>query len=219
MALDAGAHVQEGAGGGPHLARAVRLEARHAFPPAEGLGGVGQALDGAHLIADEQHRHAQQQDGRYGQPQDEDMGLGRHGPFARRDDAQHAAWLLHADVDIGGIAGGVVPEGLVQPRGQGLLQDTVDHADRPAPLFIGQDRSVLKRDGELHRPLGPVGDDGQVLRRRLVAIAFGRPGHVPGQALGQARGHGLPVGVEEGPGHGALHDQHRQDDDQQRPAP
>ncbi|MNS98393.1 hypothetical protein D3C72_1327570 [compost metagenome] len=143
------------------------------------------------------------------------MGLGRHGPFARGDDAQHPARLLHPDVDIGGIAGGVVPEGLVQPRGQGLLQRAVDDAQRPAPLFPGQDRAVLKRDGQLHRPLGPVGDDGQVLRRRLVAIALGGPGHVPGQALGQARGHGLPVGVEEGPGHGPLHDQDRQDDDQQ----
>ncbi|MNY10724.1 hypothetical protein D3C86_1437140 [compost metagenome] len=53
MALDAGAHVQEGAGGGPHLARAVGLEARHGLAPAKGLGGVGQTFDGAHLIADE----------------------------------------------------------------------------------------------------------------------------------------------------------------------
>ncbi|MNY83425.1 hypothetical protein D3C86_2261910 [compost metagenome] len=53
MALDAGAHVEEGAGGGADLARAMGFETRHAFAPAKGLGGVGQAFDGAHLIADE----------------------------------------------------------------------------------------------------------------------------------------------------------------------
>lgn len=75
--------------------RAVRLEPLVGLTPAEGLGGVGQPLYCADLIADEQDGDAHQQDGGDGQPQDKDVGLGGHGALARGDDAQHALGLLH----------------------------------------------------------------------------------------------------------------------------
>ena len=102
--------------GGADLAGPVRLEPRARLAPPEGLGRLGQPFDGADLIADEQDRDRHQQHGGHHQPQHEDMGLGRHGPLARGDDPQHALRLLHLDVDIGRIAGGREPEGLVQPR-------------------------------------------------------------------------------------------------------
>ena len=40
MTLDAPAHVEEGGGGGSHLARAMRLEAGHALASTEGLGAT-----------------------------------------------------------------------------------------------------------------------------------------------------------------------------------
>jgi hypothetical protein len=219
MALDPVAHGQEGGRGLTHLARAVRLEPGLDLAAPEGFRRLGQPLDGADLVADEQDRHRHQQHRRQHQPQHEDMGLGRHRPLARRDDAQHTVGLLHLDVDIGGIAGRIEPEGLVQPGVQRLLQRAVDDADRTPPLFCRQGLVLDQGDGQLHRTLSPVGDDGQVLRRRIGAVAFGRPGDVAGQPVGQARGHPLPVGVEEGPGHRPLHDQDRRDDDQQRPPP
>ena len=42
-------------------------------------------------------------------------------------------------------------------------------------------------------------------------------GDIAGHPLGQATGHGFPMFLEEGPGHGHLHQGHRQDDDQQGP--
>ena len=147
------------------------------------------------------------------------MGLGGDGALARSDDAQHALWLLHPDIDIGGVAGGVEPERLVQPRRQRLLQGPVDHTHRAASRLVGQGRTILKNDGQGHGPLGAVGDDRHIAGSWVVAPAFGRPGDVAGQSIGQPGGHRLPVHVEEGPGDGHLHDQHRQDDDQQRPSP
>ena len=46
----------------------------------------------------------------------------------------------------------------------------------------------------------------------------GRHGDLAGDAFGQAAGHGLPVFLEEGPGHRHLHHRHGQDDDQQGPS-
>ena len=219
VALNSVAHGHEGHGGGADLARAVRLEPGHGFAAPEGLCRVGQTLDGADLIADEQDGDAHQQDGRHRQPQDEDMGLGRHRTLARGDDAQHPLRLLDLDVDVGGIAGGVEPVGAVQTGVQGLVQHPVHDADGAAAFFGRKGAPILKHDGQGHRPLGAIGQLVQVRRAGVVLIAFDGPGDVAGQAFGQARGHRLPVGVEEDPGHRHLHDQHRQDDDQQRPAP
>ena len=217
--LDAVAHVHEGLGGGADLPGTRGLEALARLAPAEGLRRLGEAFDGADLVADEQDGDAHQQDGGDEQPEHEDVGLGRDGALARGDDAQHALGLLHPNVDVGRVAGGVEPEGLVQPVGEGLLERAVDDADRPAPGLGRQDVAFAQVDGERHRPLGAFGDDLEVLRGRVVGVALDRPGDVAGQAVGEAGGDGLPVGVEEGPGHRHLHDQHRQDDDQQRAAP
>ena len=189
------------------------------FATTEGLGRLGQPLDGPHLIADEQDGHPHQQDRGDGQPQDEDVGLGRHRPLARGDDPQHAMRLLHLDVDIGRVTRRIEPEGLVQPRRQRFLKGLVHHADGSTTLIPGQDVPLLEGDGKLHRALGTIRDRGQVRGGRCVAITFGRPGDVACQAFGQPCGHGLPVSVEEDPGHRYLHDQHRQYDDQQRSAP
>ena len=120
VALDARLHVEEGLGGLAHLARAVRPEARDLGPLAESLGGGGETLDGAHLVADEQYGDGGQQEGCARQPHDEGAGLGGEGAVAGRQHPQHPLWQLHPDVDIGRVAGGVVPEGPVQPLGQGV---------------------------------------------------------------------------------------------------
>ena len=139
MALDPFAHGKEGVGGRTHLACAMGLEIFAGLAPAEGLRGFGQSLDGAHLVADEQDGDAHQQDGSDRQPQDEDVGLGRHGPFARGNDAQYTLRLLHPDIDIGRVTGRIEPEGLVEAGREGLFEGAVDDPDRPA--------SVLGRKG------------------------------------------------------------------------
>ena len=219
VALNPISHGHEGDGGGANLARAVRLEPGHGLATSEGFGRVGQTLDGADLITNEQDGDAHQQNGRHRQPQDEDMGLRRHRALAWGDDAQHPLRLLHLNVDIGGIAGGVEPVGAVQTRIQGLVQHPVHHADGAAAFFRRKGAPVLKHDGQGHGSFGAIGQLVQVRRAGVVLIAFDGPGDVAGQPFGQARGHRLPVGVEEDPGHRHLHHQHRQDDDQQRPAP
>jgi hypothetical protein len=45
-------------------------------------------------------------------------------------DPQHAAFDLHADVDIGGVAGGIEPERRVQPVGEGFLQRAVEGGEQ-----------------------------------------------------------------------------------------
>ena len=219
VALNAVAHGHEGDGGGANLARAVRFEPGHRLAAPERLGRIGQPFDGPDLIADEQDGHAHQKHRRDRQPQDEDMGLGRYGPFARGDDAKHALRLLHLNVDIGGIARGVEPVGAVQTRIQRPVQHSVDHSDGAAPRLGRQGAAFLKHDGQGHGAFGPVGQLVQIGQGRVVLIALDRPGDVAGQPFRQTRGHGLPVGVEEDPGHRHLHHQHRQDDDQQRAAP
>ena len=83
-----------------------------------------------------------------------------------RDDAQHPARHLHPDVDVGRVAGGVEPEGLVEAVGQRLLQRPVDgdeqrwrvgRAGRLRPGCRATDRSsdLLGALGELaRRPAG-----------------------------------------------------------------
>ena len=146
MALNPLPHGEEGVGGGADLARAMRFEMLARLAPAEGFGCVGQSFYGAHLVADEQDGDAHQQDGGDGQPEDEDVGLGGHSALARGDDPKHALGLLDADVDVGGIAGGVEPEGLVDTGGEGLLEGAIDHADGAAPVFLRQDVALAQLD-------------------------------------------------------------------------
>ena len=79
MALDAAPHVEEGLTGLAHLAGAVRLEAR-VVALAKGVRGLRQSFDGAHLISDEQDRHAGEHQRRHRQPQDEDVPPRGEGP-------------------------------------------------------------------------------------------------------------------------------------------
>ena len=76
----------------------------------------------------------------------------------------------------------------------------------------------LERDREAHGILGPGRQFGERRGARVLPVAFHGPGDVPREPLGQAAGDGLPVGLEEHPGHRDLHDRDRQHDDQQRAA-
>ena len=61
---DAVAHLEEGGGRLAHLARTARAEiVRHGASLAEGVGGFGESQDRADLIAQEQDRDGEQDDG------------------------------------------------------------------------------------------------------------------------------------------------------------
>ena len=115
--LDAAAHVEEGCGRTPHLLGTVRLEGRDIGTATEGFCGIGQALDGTHLIADEQDRDSRQQHRSQGHPEHEDVALGGEGALSRCQHAHHPAGHADTDIDIGRIAGGIEPEWRVQPFG------------------------------------------------------------------------------------------------------
>ena len=219
VALDAVAHVHEGPRGGPDLARAVRLEPLTGLAPPEGFGGGGKTFNGPHLIADEQNGDRHQQHGGGQQPDDEDVRLGRHGPLARGDNAHDAVTDLDPDVDVVGVTGRIEPERAIKAGRKRGLKRPVDNAYGAAADVLGQGRGLLPGDGQGQGAFGPSGQGIKSLRRRVLRIGLDRPGDVSRQTFGQAGIHRLPVGVEEGPGDEYLHDQDRQDDDQQGPPP
>ena len=98
---------------------------RTSTPRPERLRRRRQPLDGADLVADEQDGHARQQQGGAAQQPDEGVAARGEYPVSGRDDAQHPALDRHADVDIGGVAGGIDPEGLDQGVVHRLLQGVV----------------------------------------------------------------------------------------------
>ena len=224
MPLNAVAHLQESRRRAPDLARAVRLERLDLAAAPERLSGVGQALDGAHLIADEQDRDGGQRHRRQGHPEHEDVALGRERTLSRRQDAHDPARRRHPNVHEGGIARCVEPEGNIQALGKRLLQSLVDRRHERAQQHrrvapAGRDlASGLQGDRKTHRVLGPLGKLREGRRAGIVLIAFHSPGDVAGKTFREAGGHRLPVGVKEDIGHRDLHDRNRKDDDQQRPA-
>ena len=99
------------------------------------------------------------------------MALGGEGAVAGRDYAQHALFQLHADVDIGRVAGGVEPEGLVDLVGERALDRPVHRAEQRIALEPGELRARLQGDREIERPFGPILQARQSLRRRIVLVA------------------------------------------------
>ena len=143
------------------------------------------------------------------------MALGGEGAVARGDDAQHALGGEHADIDEGRIAGGVEPERGVQPLRQRGLQRPIDRSYQGGATAGGQGAPRLQHDGQRQALFGAFRQQGQARGAGIVMQGGHGPGHIPGQAFGQAAVHRIPVLVEEHPGDGDLHDRHRQDDDQQ----
>ncbi len=183
MPLDARLHVQEGHGRLAHFAGAVRVKARDLCALAKGFRRGGQALDRAHLVADEQHRHRGEQQGGPRQPHDEGAGLGGEGPVARRQHPHHALGQLDPDVDVGRVAGGVEPERAVEPVRQRPPQGPVLGRKQRLPPLRRQALSFLEGDGEVHVLLGLLPDPGHDHRSGIVVIAAGRPGDVTGKAV------------------------------------
>ncbi len=216
VALDAALHSDEGVGRLAHLGGPVRTEVGHVDPAPERFGGGRQALDGAHLVPDEQHGHRREQQGGPRQPHDEGPGLGGHGPVAGRQHPQHPVRELDTDVDVGGVAGGVEPDRPVQALGQGPAEGAVHLSGEEGPPGLGGQRLAgLEGQGQVHVALGLLLQAHEVDCAGIGLVALGQIGDVAGEAVGQAVGHRLPVRVEEGPGHRRLHQGDRQDDDQQ----
>ena len=215
MPLDTSLHGQEGLGGLAHLAGAVRLEGRGVPAPTEVVRRLGEALDGPDLVADEQKGDPGEDQGRRRHPAQEDQALGGHGALLGRQDPEDPTADLYPDVHIGRVAGGVEPDGGVDPRRQGLPERGVHrHQGVPAAGFR-QGPVRLEGDGQAHGPLRAARRPRKASRGRIILVAFQGPGDVAGQAFRQPHGHRPPVGVEEDPGYRQLHEGDGQDDDQE----
>ena len=109
--LDAVAHFQECLAGLPHFARAARAQVVWNFAAlAEGIGRFSELQDRPDLIAQEQDRDRQQDDGGADHPQQKDVRVGSVSLAARGNDAQNGVFVLDPNFNGCGFANGVDPE-------------------------------------------------------------------------------------------------------------
>ncbi len=218
LAADALAHLDEGGGGLAHLARALGLEVGDVAALAERFGGLGEAADGPHLLAQEEDRDAEQQRRSADHPQNDDVDRRGEQPLARRREVHHAVGELDADRDVVGIGRGVDAEGPAQIVGKRVVKRVLEdpgpgrggdaaHADvglearldRPAFARLLEHEEVVVRVGEVAAELDHRGD-----------LARQREREPPADAL--------PMVREQDIARDELHDDDRHREDQQRAA-
>ena len=110
------------------------------MPLPKASAADGQALDGPHLVADEEDGDAGEEHAGQRQPDDEDVAVGGEHPVLGRDDADHALRNLEPDVDVGGIARGVEPERPADALGERLGERAVHRPDQGRAAAARQDR-------------------------------------------------------------------------------
>ncbi len=171
MALDALAHGDEGLGGAAHLGGAIGLEIRHGAALAETVGGPRQPFDGAHLVAQENNRYADQDQRRSHHIQrDEKVRLGNGGAVARHQHRQHAVMHLDPDLEIIAHAGDEEIAVMVDALGQDLVQRHIDGAEG---RFGGRRDPKARREGDAVLQLA-LGQCAQAKSFRAGIIIFQR---------------------------------------------
>ena len=171
--------------------------------------------DGADLVAQEQHRHGEQDRGRAHHPENEDVGIGRVGGAAPGDHPQDRLIELNPDLDEVRAADRVDPE-----RQSDLLADLVRQrtVEQEEERFWQRRRQGLAGK-EVDVEAEPVrGDPLQhriVRARRQAAVEVDQGRDVLHQRLRQPEGDRLPVPLHEEIGDHALQQHHRDHEDQQ----
>jgi len=218
LAFDAPLHDGEGLAGAAHLARPGRLEVADGAALAEALGGVGEALDRADLIAQEEDGDGQQHEGGADHPDQEDVRVRGIGLGAAGDDAENVVAECDADLDQVGVADGVDPEGPMDTGDDLVGERAVEQ--REERLRPRRRQLLAAQDGDREAEIA-LGDARHGVPVGVLRVGLDHRddrGDVAGQSLRQAAGDEVPVTLHEDVGDHRLQDDHRQHDDQERAA-
>ncbi len=215
-ALDASLHLDEGERRAPHLARAARAEVRNLTALAEAFGGVGEPQDRADLVAQEQHRHGDQQQRGSHHPGEEDVRVGDIGGAARREHAHDRIVELDADLEQRRAPDRVDPERAADLLAHLVRERLVDQGEeglwaRRRQLVgrqeVDHQAELLLRNPSQLPVIGLLGID-------LVDLDQG--GDVLHHAGREPLRHQVVVALHEHERHDRLQHHHGRDDDEQR---